>query len=362
MNSIPFRVLPWEHDGIAPTPSQVLEARVEGRTRRFEVKWREGRAFFREADEADDRVWATWNELANDGWESRWRSAVESGQIGRYFVIERAFSTRTVRAEFEAELKRRFHPSNLNLLDATPLAVIVGDDNRGRAREWWGGAWLDFQLAPRIIKSGAFKPSIWHRGWNAQGLRHKLAILAGELAFRAFAPPADALGWRSGSQRQLEALYRAAHLVFAPPYRAKRRVPQFWRATNSDAPSRYSCSLRSDFGVNWRPGPTLDSLVPDELLRVFVAHNFPRGVQWLPLNRVWHDSDEQGNSIERGLPAAQAALRVDYEMRTHVIFSIEVPSQPSAHEQLEARLLLLDWMRATLPPAQTEQLRKYFDA
>ena len=374
MNSSPFRLLPWEHGGVIPAPSRTIEARVEGELQRFEVKWRDGRAFFRLAGEMDHRVWASWNCIS----ENEFADAVEAGEIGRYFVVRRGFSTRTVSAEFASQVKPRM--GSYDLLGPTSLAVIVNDEYRGRAQEWCGGSWLDFALPPRRdIQSGARKPSLWHRGWNVAGMRGALAVLAGEVAFRAFEPNiADdqELRFASGSLEQLQRLYHAASLVCAPrqiernPW-LSRYLANSYGARNSGA-RKQTQSVVAESPQN-RAKASHNYLAPEPLLAAFLRHNLPVGGSWRclrpqteavqrPLQKISRFLARK-NSLPSVAPPTPKLQRVDYSFGARMVhFDFEVKLEASAHEQLEARLFLRDWMRENLPPAQYEKLRKTLEA
>ena len=359
MNSSPFRLLPWEHGGVTPAPSRVIEARVAGELWRFEVKWREGRAFFRLADSEDNRVWASWNGVG----AHQIVSAIEASEIGRYFVVERGFSTQTVSAEFGAEIKAR--RGTYDLFGATSLAVIVTDRNQGRAQEWCGGPWLKFALPARApIRGGAHKPSIWHRGWNVVGLNGALANLAGEVAFRPFNPDVaedQQLAFANGSVEQLRRLYQAAHLIFAPV--AIERQP-WLRGYISGGGSQ---AVRAETAQN-RAQPLENYVVPVPLLDAFVRHNLPVGGQWSRPRQpddVAQTASKLSRFIARKSPRKSVVVtqRRDYLFDPHIVrFAFETPLDSSAHEQLEARLLLRDWMRETLPAAQFDRLKKYLAA
>ena len=361
MNSTPFRVLPWEHGGVAPAPAQITPARVEGRARLFEAKVRENVAYFRFADEPDDgRVWALWNEVSEQDLSGQFAREVEAGHIGRYFVVERSFSTQTVSERFQDQLKRRFQSSNMNLLGPTSLAVIVNDENRGRVQEWCGGSWFDFALPPRVASGGARKPSIWHRGWNAKGVRGALARLAGELAFRPWTindSDSAPLRFVCGSEQQLNALFRAIYTIYVPKLYSENH--------GFKTSSVYRMNETVVASTEFNPARASDLLpvAPPDLLAVVVAHNLPVGGQWHAVNRTWHDWDEVGDLIECGVAPEAAELRVDFEFLPGIIVvRAEIPKHPTAHEQLEARLFLRDWMHQNLPSKEFAKLKKYIEA
>ena len=352
-----FRLRPWEYGGFAPAPSRVIEARVEGALRQFDVKWREGRAFFRLADSGDNRVWASWNNIG----ASQFAGAVESANIGRYFVVERGFSTQAVDAKFGAEVKSR--RGTYDLFGSTALAVIITDDNRGRAQEWCGGPWLEFTLPPRPpINSGARKPSIWHPGWNVSGLPFALANLAGELAFRPFEPNLanddQELAFVNGSLEQLRRLYQAAYLIFA---RAALEKQPWLRHYMSAA---HSIRAETAQSRAW-PHNDNDYVIPASLLAAFIRHNLPVGGQWqrvrvpeiAPVPK-WNRFLARHSPPQPEIPQR----RLDFRFNPHnVRLDFEVFLTPSAHEQLEARLLLRDWMQENLSPAQYAKLRGFIE-
>ena len=45
MSNPEFRLLPWEHRGLEAAPCVRLDARIEGRVRRFDVKTRKNRVY-----------------------------------------------------------------------------------------------------------------------------------------------------------------------------------------------------------------------------------------------------------------------------------------------------------------------------
>lgn len=354
MNDSTFRLLPWEHGGVSPAPATEIEARVEGELRRFEIKWREGRAFFRLAGSDDPRVWASWDCAG----ENHIFPSIEAGEIGRYFVVERGFSTETVKAKFESTTREQ--RGTYDLFGPTCLAVVVSDARLGRAQEWCGGPWFDFALPPRApILSDAHKPSIWHRGWNAAGLRGGLANLAGELAFRPFEPDAVAddgeLTFSNGSLEQLRRLYQAAYLIFArdaleqqPWLRNYMSIAHFIRAETAQN----------------RAWPHNDYVVSAPLLDAFIRHNLPVGGQWKRMHEL--ESVVAPVSVwdrlrGRAVPSRPiiSTRRLDFRFHPHnARLDFETSLDPSMHEQLEARLFLRDWMRDHLPPAELARLRK----
>ena len=343
-----------------PAPSQIVEARVEEKLQRFEVKWREGRAFFRLADADDHRVWASRDCVG----ANQIVRAIEAGAVGRYFVVERGFSTRTVSAEFADQvLSRR---GSYDLFEQTALAVIVNDDYRGCAREWCGGTWLVFALPPRAPSgSGARKPSIWHRGWNVAGMGGALANLAGELAFRRFEPDEtdnQKLRFASGSLEQLRRLHQAALITCAQqqiernPWLRGYTRRKHTLSIQAESPQGRAKSLNGYF-------------IPQPLMAALVRHNLPVGGSWSCVRPQREALAQTARKFNRFLtrktaPTSEPVLqRIDYRFGAPLVsFEIEMTLQPTAHQQLEARLLLRDWMRATLAPAQFEQLKKYLEA
>ena len=360
-----FRVLPWEHGGVTPAPSQILQARVEGRLRLFEVKVRENIAYFRRADEPDkNRVWALWNEVTEQDLSAQFACEVEANRVGRYLAIERGFSTRTVNPKFYEGEPREGLRASFDLMGRTSLAVVVADDGRGRAQEWCGGPWFDFELPPREVTSGARKPSIWHCGWRPLGLRRTLANLAGELAFRPFVPDENddqKLVFVSGSQGQLEELYHAAHTIFADEFTRQ------WTWMRSQSSLKITNRIESCSAQSVAPLDRDFQYAPTALLAAFIEYNLPVGGQWrrVKAGQVAELPTRLSRFLKRNVtaPLRAADVRADYRFIPHVIsFDYTVSLQPNAHEQLEARLFLRDWMRQTLPPEQFEKLKKYLAA
>ena len=359
MNPSPFRLLPWEHGGVSPAPSHFFEARVEDKSQRFEAKWREGRAFFRLANADDDRVWASWHNVG----ASHIVGAIESGAVGRYFAVERSFSTRTVSAEFAARVQ--WNTGSYELFGPTTLAVIVNDEYRGRAQEWCGGPWLEFALPERApIGSGARKPSIWHRGWNVVGLRGALASLAGEFGFRAFEPDETKnreLYFASGCAQQLQRLCQAAFLACAQ--REIERSP--W--LRGYARGKHTQHIQAE-SAQGRAKPFSNYFVPAPLLAAFVRHNLPVGGDWRCVQPQREAMAQTNRKLNRFLtrnsaPPEPVLARVDYHFSAPLVsFEIEMTLEASAHQQLEARLFVRDWMRENLSPAEFEKLKEYLEA
>lgn len=346
MPDFEFRLRPWEYDGTLILPVRELDARVEGRARRFEVKSHEGYLYFRCADEGnDERVWSLLEPSPNEDIEEHFRREVKANRVARFFAVERGFSTRTVSEKFRTELKARFHPSRLWLLEPTTFAVTLDDEGNGFAQEWCGGEWFPFSLRARRTRRGAFPPSIWSRSWNVAGLKGALARLAGEFAFRPFSPDFlnNELGFACGSKAQLETLFHAAVIISLPHYAnlaGKRRRMRFdW---SIDAASAQHPLFSSS-------GP-YNSVFPDELLSLFLAHNVPTGGQWHPVNRPWYEESEDHEPVKTQWAPDIPTLRVDFSFHPHGMhFTADIPIEPSAHEQLEARLTLRDFLEDKWP-------------
>ena len=349
MSDIKFQLRPWEHDGAPISPARELDATVEGRTRRFAVKIRDDRVYFCFADQNDGRVWTLIKPLGDEPIETHFRREVELNRVARFFAVERGFSTQNVSANFKSELDARFHPSNLGLFGPTQFAVAIDDAGNARAQEWCGGDWFSFSLPSRSPESGARKPSIWSRSWNAAKLRRALAPLAGEFAFRPFSPDAfgaQPLRFACGSQNELEQLFRALCVLVAPQHQSNRQ-----------SSVRFQWNISAQTTQNKASFYAAPFTLPDELLRLFLNSNLPTGAQWKVADYTWFEYDEDDEPIEPETPRIAPTTRVDFAFTAHnVNFQFQVATQPSAHEQLEARLTLREFLNDKWPRERIAEL------
>ncbi len=352
--SASFRLEPWEHRGATPAPWVQLEARVEGAPRRFDVKTRDDRVYFRLSDEDDARVWTLLQPLGDEPLETYFRREVEANRVARFFQFERGFSTQNVRAQFQSELKARFHSSNLHLFGPTTLAVAVDDEGNGRAQEWCGGDWFSFALPARSSNGGARKPSIWSRSWNAAGVRRALAPLAGDFAFHPFSPDAfgaQPLHFACGSQHNLERLFRALCVLVAPQHALTNSQSAPWLSPHSQSSSvRFKWNISAQTTQSKVSFYAAPFTLTDELLHLFLRCNLPVGASWKTVDYTWLDSDENGEPIEREMPRLAPNKRIDFAWQPHTInFESQVATHPSAHERLEAHLTLREFLSDKWP-------------
>lgn len=135
-----FILQPWDYpgSGFDPQPHAVSTLEIHGRERTFLLKVREGRVYFRRPG-SRPIVWAL-TRLLPEG-ESDivrfWKAEVGRGNFGIYRVVTRGYDATFTRDEAReilgSEPYRSFESCPMNILQTTPVSVLVGRDGSG-----WG--------------------------------------------------------------------------------------------------------------------------------------------------------------------------------------------------------------------------------
>ena len=295
------------------------EARViEGETRQLQIFRWENRLICHE--ESTEFWWATLDNLA-DGEDARafWESSFQSQNIARLTAIRRGF--------------KLTNGSALLSLDARWFDVLICADNSGWARGEGEPLWREFAaVAPsRLSKPGAWRPSIWSRRFKFRRGRRSMQRLAPQLAREALAsaPPLAHELWQRGTNARVVRLVIAAHAQgWVERSRPSQPLTEFWDAAifkvSQPMPPTQRHLLhslgRDPFSL---PAALLDSPELSATIRVRI-NNWQSSYFTYPSSLSWRAPD--------------CSMFVSFS------FSVD-----SAHEQLEAKLELRDWLIQFFP-------------
>ncbi len=290
------------------------EARViEGEARNFQVFRWEDRLVCHE--NSTESWWATLDSLASgDDARAFWQSGFESQRVARLTAFHRGFQLA--------------NGSALLSIDAQWFDVLIEQDNSGWARRQGETQWREFAaIAPsNLSKPGAWRPSIWSRRFKFRRGRRSMQRLAPQLAREALAsaPPLAHELWRRGAgARTIRLVVAATAQGWAEPSQPSQPLPKFWdaaifKASQPMPPTQRHLlhSLgRDPFSL---PAALLDSAESAASVRVRI-NNWGSSFFRYPSSLSWRAPD--------------CSLCVSFSL-----------SVDSAHEQLEAKLELRDWL------------------
>ncbi len=295
-------------------------ARWRGDWREFWVQWHEGRVYF-QLIEGEPTVWASLAICAED-------EAIA--------CFENAVSKRRYGACFCANVQVRYGLTH----DVFPLQFIYAPDGTGFLREWCSRDWIAF--APPQTRIWALLPDLHLPAVGARETRECCQFAANSVSdairFRRVSDEEIArLSWRSQTnenewKRVMNWLWDAGLLDFGENGRK-------WASVS------FSCCIphpKSNLGL---PAPKSESNT--RLMNWLRTYFIGEGFEWR--------ATDWGKRRFRKLRAREPHLRAFLEPRSiswHVRFGDQ--SDPTFHQQLEARLQLRDWLRDKVAPAQIE--------
>ena len=274
------------------------EARViEGFARQLQIFRWENRLVCHE--NSTESWWATLDNLA-DGDDARvfWESSFQNQNIARIIAVRRGFAD------------TRSHGGALLHIEPQWFDVLITADNSGWARMEEESQWREFAaIAPnRLSRPGAWRPSIWSRrfqlGFGQRSLDNLRLGLFAQLLREMPAPIREI-----AEDGHFALLVRLVSAAFAQGWITKRprlmTLPEFWiEALSEFSPHRLPRGLSQNLKIS---APVKINLV------TWKMSSHPATLRW------------------------QSALGFLYvEFWTHF---------DSAHEQLEAKLELRDWLR-----------------
>jgi hypothetical protein len=341
-----FLLQPWEYPSAEfnPHPDAVSTLEIQGRERIFLLKVREGRVYFRRP-ESRPIVWALTRLLPEPGVDlvRFWKDQVERGHFGIYRVVTRGydatFTDDEVRDIFGGPLHRSFESCPMNLLQTTPVSVIVCRDGSGWVREWCARQWLPMVPVPGLI--GPEPDDIWKPIHYLGRLRKHLRVMAKPLALR----PMEAAEWEpnrvrwvQGSRAELKRLIHLWHVAahVERPYPARVTMAaglpfavdhmEAWRQhpwTHWEFPYRHHRGERPEFS--------------GEILAAILSWHKTVGIQW------------QGNP---------AGFRCSAGFRPRLTsYTLDPAPAATALARSEARTEIWRWMEGKFPRRMIQRLR-----
>lgn len=291
------------------------EARIiEGERRQWQVFRWENRLVCHE--DSSESWWATLDTFA-DGDDERdfWQSSLDRQRIARLTAFRRGFELSNGGARLS--------------LDARWFDILIDAENGGWARSQGESQWREFaDVAPRRVnKPLALRPSIWsprfQLGFGRRALRHLAPQLAQQTL--ADAPPLVRELWvRGAGARLIQLVIAAIAQGWVEPSYQSQSLLEFWNIALTKAIQPLPPTLhhllhslgRDPFSL---PAAMLESPELTAPIRVKV-NNWQLSPRFTyPPSVLWRGSD--------------------FSLR--VTFSAQVDS---AHQQLEAKLDLRDWL------------------
>jgi len=324
MNTAPLKI-PWKPlypSQRSGTPT-IERAFWQGEERRFIVQWHEDRAYSGLCD-GESSVWATLEECAEDDAVACFEDALQSRRYGV------CFSNNT-----KIRFGKEYFWWNLQF--------IYAPDGMGLLREWSSRDWIAF--APEETRMWALFPDVElpqkERGGESFKCCQYAAIdVRDDLLFRKVGEEEiERLSWRSSTnQADFERVVRLLWLSRLTTVQDKAKTwTSIYMGTN------YTDSMRRNklflSGMDWEGN--------EHFLKWLQSYFSSEGFGWMPTN--W------GKRRYRRLRAREPRLRAFFAphgINWQVSFANQ--SQPSFHEQLEARLELREWLRDKVSAEQIE--------
>ena len=314
----PFRILPWDFfaSNNAATSPHIEALQISGAPREFELLKRGARVYFRLQDDAS-RVWATLDDSDDADLVRTFRRALGSGRIGRAFAHQR---------------------SGFNYEHGFYFSLLMSARGEVQAREWCATRWFKMEAdSPKLREylASNSKLGVFHPQWKPP-FREVLEE-NWELFYEQIFEEADRQltqqRWFRGDAATLNRLVAPFIWQRCLPVPPHRMVRFTGRSENASGPPT-SAPV---------PLTTRDDLLPKDLRNLLADQFHIGGIAWR--EHHWHGVDK----------------RKFWQLERATYFA-KVTANPSAHEQLEARLFLRDWMRETLSLAEFEKLKKYLEA
>ena len=326
-----FAILPWEHPGadFDPAPHALSTLEVNGRAREFALKMRGGVIYFKE--NGREATWAVPHlfpqDLARDEQALRqtWREHVQGEQFGRFVARHFTFPD----------------------TEAHGLATMIHcADGSGWIKEWFDSNWRPI---PPFSKQKRF--DVWGQKFENASKRAIAGALPAMLDRQL--PPLDSVSvasrWVKGSQHELEHAFALGVRAFIGPRETRRPVEARFGAHSVAGKgglvhSFNSPSFRNDFRVTPAFLPWIRAL-DEAFLWVGLSwfegrQSGYRSPQWLERSAILKSQQVQKWGEEwRGLwDFGAPQLRLSAPV-----------GEMSAHERLESRFQLLDWIETNAP-------------
>ncbi len=312
--------LPWEPLYPSQRSGEISVERAfwRGQERRFAVQWHEDRAYFGLLSGARV-VWATLDACEESEVVACFEEAVQNGRYGVCFGQH----CKVYRCNFEMCLQFIFAP-----------------DGTGLLREWSSRAWLAF--APEETRSWALFPDVVLPNEGGQGAaspecRAAIHCIENELLLRPISnEELERLSFRSGSnQAEFEQVARWLwDTALISPFQ-----PTGFTAIALHTSAPHLRTTINFYGSRWSGSVGL--------MNWLHSHFATQGFEW----RDTHWGKRRFRGLRRREPQLRAWCN-PFSVRWDVLFSNA--DSPTAHQQLEARLHLRDWLRDKATPEQIE--------
>lgn len=327
----PFAIAPWEHDGVQfeTMPGATVRVEIGGKRRNLLLKIRGGRIFFKEPSRA--QIYATQgrfdDDLTGDALIEKWETAVEADSYGALFI----------KRDYLARLPMR-----------AQLIFLVRPDGSALVQEHFDEeTWFELPQA-------AITPSLWHSGLVGDAVGLLMGAAHNAVLNRAVTPAQrdrDLAKFVGATPETFALLVRGAVETFVPALQKNRlsfevelKSGSAFHAGADNSPFGSIPESSPDFGRAWR---LLKTHLP------FVGLNWHEGAEqndyygFQKMERLSRAGREKWGEDWRGNWAPQRAL-----------FKLKIKPNASAHEQLESRLALRDFLAALDTPEATELLGK----
>ncbi len=335
-----FVLLPWEHRGahFDPRPDALTRLHFAGAQRTVLLKARAERLFFRFADwpvgMGRQSGFAVTTPFSGDSTHAEhfFHEAIAQKQVARYSL----------------------HGYKHNIQGLTTLLWLInenGERQTGWAREWCDGDWVAWEDK----LPSHFHHSIWDEQWYPSLPRAMYDPVWPTIARRRFSEAERQnipVRWERGSREELSQLLRAYFAAFPDSAREVNEHLEEWGEYGATGDTRVrswvwnaatsGISLRSTLWNNTGMDERCDLFADVAPLwaELMAQYNYAVGL-------TWHHTG-QGDT-ER---------RENWWCETPV-FDLDVPLPfsypPSQHEQMEACLLLRDWLHSKVPDADLKE-------
>jgi len=332
-----FLISPWEHalSGALAKPHATARAGIGGKSRNFVLKMHDGVLFWKEPSRAPIfAVTEVFDEsLAHDaiGLVSRWQSELAKNNFGVLVSKRDYFPKLTVRGQ---------------------ISMIVKSDGSGWMKEHFDEGWFS------LPEDGAERLDVWNEKEVEAHIRERFPFVQRALINRAISADIferEAPMWKSATGETISALLVAAARLFLDP--STPWNDDDWRVLKIKSHSAFA---RGDIEGRWRA-----HALHSPPFAAFWEHLEPCiqfvGVRWTEggeqieqyararNKKVFAEGLEKWGHLWRGNWAPQRAS-----------FSVQLPNleTTTAHEKLEAALVLRDWLRlsASMSEGQIEKL------
>lgn len=293
-----------------------------GTPQQFQLQWHEDRVYFQLCGD-DSTTWATL------------RSCTEADAIS---CFREALASRRYCVCFANQTKVRYGKETFFF----NIQFLYAPDGTGLLREWSSRDWIAF--APKETRGWAFFPELTLPQRNDREISHRCCQYAARsvrdhILFRRVSDEEiECLSWKSATDeaeflRVMRWLWNSQILV--PEVDTKS-----WADVSLTTSTWYSQSRLCWSRDDWQGNQNLKHW----LQSYFAGEGFE-----------WHPAD-WGKRRFRKLRAREPHLRVFLEPRgINWRFPFSKCTEPTFHEQLEARHQLRDWLRDKAPDSSTDE-------